>query len=325
MGQVHALHAVHAPGFAAAAQAFVAAHVDARSWSTGTAQKYRQTLAALAGHLAGTDLGHDLAVLDTPAGARQLAEAFAAAFATSAPATLARHRSTLRSAVSWWQECGWIRTDPMAGWATPRVVVDDTRALSRAQVAALFALAAPPREKTLWRLLYESAARASEVLNLDVADLDTTSRRARVVGKGGATEWVFWQTGAARLLPRLLAGRSAGPVFLAHRPPSRAVARVDLCPTTGRSRLSYRRAAEIFAAATAPLAGAGGGQGGGWTLHQLRHSALTHAAEDGTNTPMLLARSRHASVRSLERYARPGPDAVAAHLAATDPAARRRH
>ena len=42
-----------------------------------------------------------------------------------------------------------------------------------------------------------------------------------------------------------------------------------------------------------------------WTLHQLRHAALTHAAEDGTNTPIVLARSRHASVRSLERFARP--------------------
>ena len=62
----------------------------------------------------------------------------------------------------------------------------------------------------------------------------------------------------------------------------------------------------------------------GWTLHQLRHSLLTHAAEDGTSTPMLLARSRHASVRSLERYARPGPEAVARHAARTDPAARRR-
>ncbi|MFC9635087.1 PmrA [Streptomyces mirabilis] len=48
-------------------------------------------------------------------------------------------------------------------------------------------------------------------------------------------------------------------------------------------------------------------------------------AERGTSTPMLLARSRHASVRSLERYARPGVDAVAAHVAASDPAARRRH
>ena len=51
---------------------------------------------------------------------------------------------------------------------------------------------------------------------------------------------------------------------------------------------------------------------------------LTHEAENGTNTPTLLARSRHASVRSLERYARPGPEAIVRHVAATDPAARRR-
>lgn len=42
-----------------------------------------------------------------------------------------------------------------------------------------------------------------------------------------------------------------------------------------------------------------------WTLHRLRHSTLTHDAEGGTSTPMPLARSRHASVRSLERYAPP--------------------
>ena len=73
---------------------------------------------------------------------------------------------------------------------------------------------------------------------------------------------------------------------------------------------SYRRAAELFSEATTPA----------WTLHQLRHSALTHAAEDGTNTPILLARSRHTSVRSLERYARPGPEAVARYVAEHDPA-----
>jgi hypothetical protein len=44
----------------------------------------------------------------------------------------------------------------------------------------------------------------------------------------------------------------------------------------------------------------------------------------GTSTPTLLVRSRHTSVRSLARYARPGPEAVAAHVAATDPAARRK-
>ncbi|MFF2703174.1 PmrA [Streptomyces cyaneofuscatus] len=39
---------------------------------------------------------------------------------------------------------------------------------------------------------------------------------------------------------------------------------------------------------------------------------------------MLPARSRHASVRSLERYARSGVDAVARHVADRDPAVRHR-
>ncbi|MER5757453.1 hypothetical protein [Streptomyces sp. NPDC002088] len=39
----------------------------------------------------------------------------------------------------------------------------------------------------------------------------------------------------------------------------------------------------------------------GWTLHRLRYCALTHDSEGGISTPVLLARSRRASVRSLER------------------------
>jgi hypothetical protein len=129
--------------------------------------------------------------------------------------------------------------------------------------------------------------------------------------RGGAVEWMFWRTGSAQLLPRMLAGRTSGPVFLSGRRPTRAAAALGVDPISGRARLSYRRAAELFQAYT------------GWTLHRLRHSALTHAAADGTNLPLLLARSRHASVRSLERYARPGLEAVAHHLAQHDRARRR--
>jgi integrase/recombinase XerD len=120
------------------------------------------------------------------------------------------------------------------------------------------------------------------------------------------------------LLPRLLKGRTRGPVFCTDRAAPTRTPTLDVCPVTGRARLSYRRAAELFTTATRPLS-----EGDGWVLHQLRHCALTHEAEDDTNTPMLLARSRHASVRSLERYARPGPEAVARHVAGRDPAARR--
>jgi integrase/recombinase XerD len=156
----------------------------------------------------------------------------------------------------------------------------------------------------------------------NLGDLDLPNKRARVISKGGQVEWVHYESGAAALLPRLLGGRAHpdSPVFLTDRKASARTPRLDVCPVTGRARLSYRRAAELFERATAQL----DREGAGWTLHQLRHSLLTHEAETGTSTPMLLAISRHASVRSLERYARPGPEAVARHVAERDPAARRR-
>jgi integrase/recombinase XerD len=171
------------------------------------------------------------------------------------------------------------------------------------------------REKALWRFLYETAARATEALSINVEDLDLDNKRVRVRSKGGDTDWLHFQTGSARLLPRLIAGRTRGPLFLADRAPgsTRAPAAIDRCPETGRARLSYRRAEALFQQAS-----------GGWTLHQLRHSALTHLAEQNVSLPLLMAKSRHTSLRSLQRYARPGAEAVAALTAATDPARRRR-
>jgi hypothetical protein len=106
-------------------------------------------------------------------------------------------------------------------------------------------------------------------------------------------------------------GGGSGPLFLTDRQAAAGTPTFDVCPETGRARLSYRRAEEIFEENTRllanPLASPEDIEDlNGWTLHRLRHSALTHDAESGTFTPMLLARSRHASVRSLERYARPG-------------------
>ena len=54
-----------------------------------------------------------------------------------------------------------------------------------------------------------------------------------------------------------------------------------------------------------------GRHSGGWTLHQLRHSSLTHLAEGGASAVMLQAKSRHRDLRTLGVYTRPGPEAVA--------------
>jgi integrase/recombinase XerC/integrase/recombinase XerD len=120
------------------------------------------------------------------------------------------------------------------------------------------------------------------------------------------------------LLPRLLQGRRTGPVYLTDRRARVELPTADLHLDSDRARLSYRRAAECFEDATEKL------PGGPWTLHQLRHSGLTHAAEDGANTSTLLAFSGHTSVASLARYTRVSPEALARWQQARDPTARRR-
>ena len=135
---------------------------------------------------------------------------------------------------------------------------------------------------------------------------------------------MHWATGTARLLPRLLAAAPPGRSSCRPARPhlgSRAPAAADICPETGRGPLSYPRAEYLFKQATAAL----DPHGIGWTLHQLRHSALQHLAADGRTAPGLLAKSRHLHLGSLGRYVQLGEQTSAQVTAEADPAARRRH
>ena len=238
---------------------------------------------------------------------------FTAQWGERSPATWNGALGAFRSAARYWADQGWITGDPsrMLRRRSPRP--DRTRALSRAQVEHLLSRDdIGLRERVLWRMLYETAARSAEVLGLDVEDLDLPNRRAKVRRKGGAIDTIVWQTGTARLLPRLLKGRKSGPVFLTERKARVQLPPGDIDQPSGRARLSYQHAEALFKAAS-----------GGATLHQLRHSALSHDAEDGTSTPMLMARSGHASVRSLAKYARVSVEALQRHQAQRDPCRRR--
>lgn len=305
MGTVTRLTTAAAPTTpAAAVDAYLATLAHAES--TGTHRVYGGILRRFAGHFTAVP---DVASIapDT------LAAWFTAQWAERSPSRWNTALDALRSAAAYWQAQGWITTDPSRTLRRRKVAEDRSRSLSRAEVERLLTREdIALRERTLWRILYETAARSAEILRLDVEDLDTPNRRARVRRKGGAVDMVVWQTGTARLLPRLLKGRTSGPVFLTERRARVPLALCDVDPASGRARLSYKQAEDLFKQAS-----------GGATLHQLRHSALSHDAEDGTSTPMLMARSGHTSVRSLVRYARVSADALARHQAERDPATRR--
>jgi integrase/recombinase XerC/integrase/recombinase XerD len=313
MGTIHRLPGVAAvgPELGRAADAFLTGVTNAN-----TAKAYAITLRGLVAEF-GVDT--PLGVLDTERGVDDLATWFTRRWGSTAPTTFNARMDALRSASGWWRDQQWLDGDPTRRLQRRGAPAPGDQSLDRAELERFLARPdLPLRERTLWQLLYESAARTEEVLALDVPDLDRPNRRAPVRRKGGASDTIAWQTKTARLLPRLLDGRTEGPLFLTHRRARVELASVDLDPASGRARLSYRRAEELLGEWTADL------QSGPWDLHQLRHSALTHAAEDGASTPMLMALSGHTNVNSLGRYSKVSAAALARWQAERDPAARRR-
>ncbi len=148
------------------------------------------------------------------------------------PQTFNVRLAALRAAFDYWREQGWLAGDPLVRLVGRSVPRDDSRALTRAQVTTVLGLEVALRERVLWQMLYETAARAEEVLMLDVPHLDTANRRAVVTRKGGAKDVVVWQTGTARLLP--VSGRPPDRTGVPDRPQGQTVGR------PGRRRPDYR-------------------------------------------------------------------------------------
>lgn len=206
-----------------------------------------------------------LAVLDDPATAARLAAAVTERAALAGARTVNRELAALRSATAWWQGQQWIRADPASTLRNlPQAAQPAAVALSPGQVTAALRAAPALRERAFWQLLYDSGAPAAAVLTLDIGRLDLPRHRARLTREAGSG-WIHWSEQVTQLLGWLIAGRADGPVFLSGRRAAAGTAPAGSCPVTRRARMSYRRAAEIFAATTRPLDPAGRG----WTLHQL--------------------------------------------------------
>lgn len=238
----------------------------------------------------------------------ELEHALRELWGSAAPATWNRNRAVVASWLTW---C----TDT-AEWAAPSLPRtakrkaeprNESRAVEWQVIERLCTRRdVPLRDKVLYRMLYETSSRASAVLALNVEDLQLQARSATIRQKGGDRLQIAWGDKTAMILGRLVAGRTAGPVFLTDLKPgprrASAARTRDLDPETGRTRLSYGRARALIERYT----------DGEITLHQLRHSSLTHLAEAGVGTTTLMAKSGHKNLRSLQRYARPSFAAVQA-------------
>ncbi|MGC7103038.1 tyrosine-type recombinase/integrase [Amycolatopsis lurida] len=220
-----------------------------------------------------------------------------------APATFNAKRAAVASALAYFGEQGWLDEPAVALAGLTREhepKPDDTRVRDRKQIDRLITdKRRPLQDRTLWSMLYATAARAEEVLRLDLADLDLANRRARTIRKGGKADELLYDVRTAGMLGQLLGRRTSGPIFLSTRvaPDASTVLARDVDPVSRRRRMTYRTAERHLGAAT-----------GGWDLHDLRHSRLTHLGEDGATEADLMNLSGHEDRRALQRYLKPSKE-----------------
>jgi integrase/recombinase XerC len=218
-----------------------------------------------------------------------------------AASTLARRSAAARSFTAWTARTGLRDTDPgvrltspKLGRHLPRVVAQDQmgalleRAAQRAQTGAPKEV----RDRAILELLYASGVRVSELVGLDVSDLDLDRLTMVVTGKGSKQRTVPFGVPALGAVVDYL--RTARAALLEHGDGTAGDAL--FVGGTGR-RLSTRAVYELVARALSAFPG-GGPRG----PHTLRHTAATHLLDGGADLRAVQELLGHASLGTTQIY-----------------------
>ena len=276
-----------------------------RNRSEHTARAYRGDVHNLLTHFAALG-GRQVADLDLSVLRSWLAMQHRAGAART---TLARRAAAARTFTAWARRTGLLESDPGQLLASPRphrtlppvLAQDEAHRLmetppDRSGVRAAEPTGADPlacaltaRDNLIVELLYATGIRVSELVGLDVDDLDRHRRVARVLGKGNKQRTVPFGTAADRALERWLAdGRpvlvraGSGPALLL------GVKGRRMDPRTVRT-VVHRRVRQVPGA---PDVGP----------HGLRHSAATHLLDGGADLRTVQELLGHASLSTTQIY-----------------------
>jgi integrase/recombinase XerD len=214
-------------------------------------------------------------------------------------ATLARRVSTLRGLYGFLVEEGVLASDPTALLAPRRSSVRLPVVLTEEQIEALLGSPATDipidvRDRAVLELLYGTGVRVSELVGLDLGDVDFDEELLRVTGKGNKQRLVpLGRAARSALVAWLDAGARGAVLGAARRAPD---ARAVFCNLRGR-RLT-RQGVDVLVRRHARQAHLPEGT----SAHTLRHSCATHMLAHGADVRVIQELLGHASVATTQRY-----------------------
>ncbi len=215
-------------------------------------------------------------------------------------ATVARKIATLRSFYKWAERRGFAATNPMTLIRTPRQNKRLPKAITVEQVEQL--LAAPSdtdvlgrRDRAMLETLYSTGLRVSELVDLNVGDLDIETESLRVRGKGKKERIVPMGRHAIHAINRYLE--------LLHQDARYTAAMGSAGPTTplfvnkhGKrlSSRSVRRKLDKYLRSV--------GLDPSISPHTLRHSFATHLLDNGADLRSVQELLGHQSLSTTQVY-----------------------
>ena len=211
-------------------------------------------------------------------------------------ATTARHAAAARSFTRWLRRAGLHHRGRRAAAGQPQGAPHAARRAAPDQARAVVESAAGAeepvglRDAVVLELLYASGIRVSELVGLDVDDVDRGRRVLRVLGKGRKERTVPYGVPAEARARRL-----ADP-----RPPGPRRRRLGTGAPARRARADGWTPARRAASCTQPSPARPGAPDIG--PHGLRHSAATHVLEGGADLRSVQELLGHASLATTQIY-----------------------
>jgi integrase/recombinase XerC len=272
---------------------FIAHLAAAKGYSPNTQRAYQSDLIDLCEHLRvlGREHAEEISLDDIRDWLYRISEAGAA------KTTIARKSASVRAFTSWLERQGLHPTDLGQRLRTPKTARTLPKVVSRDVLADIFATLktgaeteAPARilDQVVVELLYASGMRVSELVGLNLADIDYSRKLLRVTGKGNKQRMVPYGAPAADALELWIRkGRSVLATDLSGD---------ALLLTAKGNRVNVRVVYGIVSGllAQTPIGAAG--------PHALRHTAATHLLDGGADLRAVQEMLGHASLGTTQIY-----------------------